>query len=87
VEGRFQGEVVAQVARLGGDAERAADQVARLLTLPPGEVPPPAMTGDPVLLSVLFQNIDLLYADDHPAADRIARLVMAAIHEMEAGGG
>jgi len=83
---RFQSEVVAQVMRLGGDEERAADIVACLLS--PGDDVrlDPNIRSDAVLLSVLFQNIDLLYAEGHPAADQVTRRVMEAIEEMETDG-
>ena len=83
--GRFRREVVAQVERLGGDAERADDEVSRLLSLAGAGDEPAPLPADLLLVSVLFQNIDLLYTEGHPAADRIARFVMDAIHEM--GGG
>jgi hypothetical protein len=73
--------------RLGEDAERAADIVACLLS-PGGDARlDPNIRSDLVLLSVLFQNVDLLYAESHPAADRVARRIMEAIHEMEARDG
>jgi hypothetical protein len=86
VSGGFHAAVVEQVRRLGGDAERAGAEVSRLLSIPRDD-PAPRLDADPVLLSILFQNIDLLYDEGHPAADRVARRVMQAIHEMEMGNG
>jgi hypothetical protein len=86
VTGGFHAAVVEQVRRLGGDAERAAAEVPRLLSMP-GNDSAARLAADPVLLSILFQNIDLLYDEGHPAADRVARRVMEAIHVMEASEG
>ena len=41
------------------------------------------MVRDPVLLSVVFQNIDLLYEHDYPGADAISIAVMAALEQLE----
>ena len=38
---------------------------------------------DTLLLSVFFQNIDLLYAHDYPGADAVALAVMTAIERLE----
>ena len=41
------------------------------------------LARDPVLLSVFFQNIDLLYAHDHPGAEAVSLAVMTAIERLE----
>jgi hypothetical protein len=41
------------------------------------------MAGNPVLLSVIFQNIDLLYEHGYPGADAISVAVMSALEQWE----
>ena len=41
------------------------------------------LATDTLLLSVFFQNIDLLYAHDYPGADTIALAIMTAIERLE----
>lgn len=50
-----------------GGALRAAEQMVR----------------NPVLLSVVFQNIDLLYEHGYPGADALSVAVMTAVGELE----
>ena len=38
---------------------------------------------DTLLLSVFFQNLDLLYAHDYPGADAVALAIMTAIERLE----
>ena len=41
------------------------------------------MAGNPVLLSVVFQNIDLLYEHGYPGADALSVAVMSALEQWE----
>jgi hypothetical protein len=58
---------LAQEGASTGGPQRAAEQMA----------------GNPVLLSVVFQNIDLLYAHDYPGADALSTSVMSALEQLE----
>ena len=39
-----------------------------------------ALIEDPELLSAVFQNVDLLYANDYPHADALSVLTLDAVH-------
>lgn len=46
-----------------------------------------ALAEDPVLLAVLFQNVDLLYAHGYPGADTVSLAVMEAVGLLEGPDG
>ena len=89
--GPFVDAVVAQLARgideAGAGAQQQVDDLTdRLTTLllacEQGEVEEAIvpLVQDTVLLSAVFQNIDLLYAHDYPHADQVSMLTLDAVH-------
>ncbi len=58
---------LAQEQSSTGGPQRAAEQMVR----------------NPVLLSVVFQNIDLLYEHGYPGADALSTVVMSALEHLE----
>lgn len=89
--GPFVDAVVAQLSR-GFDAAGAGaqqevdaltDRLARVLEACEQSDPAPVLSTlveDPLLLSAVFQNIDLLYAHDYPFADAMSMLTLDAVH-------
>lgn len=87
----FVGAVVAQLARSIEEAGAGAQEQVDLLTdrltsilvaCEQGD-PEPAirtLTEDPLLLSAIFQNIDLLYAHDYAFADALSMMTLDAVH-------
>ena len=68
----------------------AREQVIELLRLAEEDVSPTRslraaerMIENPVLLSVVFQNIDLLYEYGYPGADALSVAVMTALGRLE----
>jgi hypothetical protein len=89
--GPFVDAVVAQLSRgvdeAGAGAQQQvdslADRLASVLIACEQRDPEPALTllvEDPVLLSAVFQNIDLLYAHEYPYADAVSLLTLDAVH-------
>lgn len=96
--GPFVQAVVGQLSRgvqeAGAGAQQRVDELtSRLTTLllacEQGEPEQaiPALLQDTVLLSAVFQNIDLLYEHDYPFADQVSMLTLDAVHRaVEAEG-
>lgn len=89
--GPFVDAVVGQLSRgfenAGAGAQQQvdalADRLARVLVAcEQGDTEPVLSTlvDDPLLLSAIFQNIDLLYAHDYPHADAVSMLTLDAVH-------
>lgn len=89
--GPFVDAVVGQLSRgfesAGAGAQQQVDsltdRLARVLeACEQGDTEPVLSTlvEDPLLLSAVFQNIDLLYAHDYPFADAMSMLTLDAVH-------
>lgn len=70
-----------------------AEEVTDLLRLAQDSVPDTEsrhlaarLAEDPTLLSIFFQNIDLLYEHAYPGADALSRAIMGAIELLEQRG-
>ena len=89
--GPFVEAVIGQLAR-GFDAAGAgaqqqvdalADRLARVLVACEQNDAEPVvatLTDDLLLLSAVFQNIDLLYTHDYPYSDAMSMLTLEAVH-------
>lgn len=91
----FVEEVARQLARFPGlgtpGEEESRMLVSSLLAgveRGAGESAAAALAADPVLLSLFFQNADLLYGHGYPAADAVSLAVMDALGRLpeDAGG-
>lgn len=89
--GPFVDAVVSQLARgvdeAGAGAQQQVDALSdRLASLlvaceqADDDAALSTLLQDALLLSVVFQNVDLLYAHDYPHADRLSMLILDAVH-------
>ena len=89
--GPFVDAVVAQLGRSIDEAGAGAqqqvdalsDQLASLLLAcerGDDETAVSTLLQDALLLSLVFQNVDLLYVHDYPHADRVSLLILDAVH-------
>lgn len=89
--GPFVDAVLAQLARgideAGAGAQQQVDALSDRLTSlllaceqRDDEAAISILLQDALLLSVAFQNIDLLYSHDYPHADRVSMLILDAVH-------
>lgn len=87
----FVEAVVSQLSRgieeAGAGAQQQVDWLTDrltsiLLACEQGDTQPAlkTMIEDPLLLSSIFQNIDLLYTHDYPYADELSMLTLDAVH-------
>lgn len=87
----FVDAVVAQLSRnvesAGAGAQQRVDELSDrlasiLLAGEQGGTEPALgiLLEDPLLLSAIFQNIDLLYARGYPHADAVSMLTLDAVH-------
>lgn len=87
----FVDAVVGQLARsieeAGAGAQQRVDELSDLLTTlllaceqEEVETAASLLVQDTVLLSAVFQNIDLLYAHDYPHADEVSVVTLDAVH-------